>query len=176
MSQLLDGLTERHAAAAEASQAVRAAGAVTPAQTARRYLRGMIRRGELLPGSAEKIVPHVVDRNGYRPDATLRNIDAFLAGDGKAYLNPEYLPDATEPPLKAAFRRFVGSRDEADALYRKHVLDYAESGGGNAAVFVFNTFVAAGQAARVGAGEDDGFMPPDARKPLSRPNLRYGGY
>lgn len=96
-------------------------GAEVPASwVAWKALRGMVKRGELYPGSAEKIWPHV-GRRSSDPTVTLRHLEQFLEGPGRRYVNPEYQPgDEPQGPLRVALRRFGATKDDADAWVRKY--------------------------------------------------------
>jgi hypothetical protein len=135
---------DRHRARGDAAR-------VPATHVLRRYLSRMESRGEILPGSAEKLVPLVIDHAAYNAGTSLRRLDAFLASpEGAVYLNVEKQPsDEVESPLRAALRRFA-PKAEADRLHDLHAADVASSRQ-SPSVIAHSILVAAGHAKHLGS-------------------------
>jgi hypothetical protein len=94
--------------------------------TARRYLDGMLKSGELLPGSVEPILKRLdgLVKGAPAPGGNVpaldrfAKLDAFLASDaGAAFKNPEHVAEVPEAPLRAVLRRLAVPPKAAARLY-----------------------------------------------------------
>ena len=121
-----------------ATQAMQRVQAMPAGRVVSRYLDGLLRRGELIPGAYDILqaavragaTPSGVTRDLRRGESgteTVSNIADFLAGPGRIYVAPRPAkPDGVEePPLRAVLSRFGVPTDEAEVIYKAKAGEFA---------------------------------------------------
>lgn len=135
-----------------------------------RYLEGMTRRNELIPGGADAVAALVVAHTGAaaatretrrnaaaaakgepRPDPLPigSTADAYFARtvgfleipEGRAYLNPLCEADPKELPVVAMARRLGMPKDDAESLYRQTAAAFAGREGASLALSLFHKLI-----------------------------------
>ena len=102
--------------------------------TVRRYLDGMERQNELIPGGAAAVLaaPGNRVRQTFGNAALDRWIAtvAYLAGDGRKYLNAQHVAIPNEPAYKAVLRRLGLPEVNVTELVNTNAVEFAGRTGG----------------------------------------------